>query len=252
LKIKKILISQPEPLTNKSPYFELAKKNNVQIDFRPFIQVEGVSSKEFRKSRVGILDFSAVIFTSRTPIDHYFRICKELKINIPDTMKYFCISEPTAFYLQKYIIYRKRKIFYSNNTFDDLVDLVKKHREEKFLLPISEIHKPDVPQKLDKIKIEYKKAILYRTVSSDLSDLPDINYDMVIFFSPSGVQSLLTNFPDFKQNEMKIASFGPATAKAVKEAGLRLDIQAPLPKAPSMTMALDQYLQKQNKLVKTI
>lgn len=240
-------MSQPKPTTPKSPYADLAEKNNLKIDFRPFIQVEGVPAKEFRKQRINILDHSAVIFTSRTAIDHFFRIAEELRVSVPDTMKYFCISEATAYYLQKYIVYRKRKIFHSTGRFTDLVDVLKKHREETFLVPLSDIHKQEIPSLLNKNKINYTKAILYRTVSSDLSDLKDVNYDVLVFFSPSGIKSLFQNFPDFKQNDTKIASFGPATAKAVKEAGLRLDIQAPMPQAPSMAMALEQFIKKYNK-----
>ncbi|MBZ4676339.1 MAG: uroporphyrinogen-III synthase [Anaerophaga sp.] len=247
MKIKKILVSQPKPSTPKSPYFDLSEKNNVKIDFRPFIQVEGVSSKEFRQQKINILDHNAVIFTSRTAIDHFFRICEETRVTVPDDMKYFCISEATAFYLQKYIVYRKRKIFHSTGKFPDLVEVIKKHKQEKFLVPLSDIHKPEIPNLLTKAKVKFTKAILYRTVSSDLSDLKDIDYDVLVFFSPSGIKSLLQNFPDFKQNDTLIASFGPATAKAVKEAGLRLDIQAPMPQAPSMTAALEMYIKKHNK-----
>lgn len=247
MKIKKILVSQPKPSTPKSPYFDLSEKNNVKIDFRPFIQVEGVSSKEFRQQKINILDHTAVIFTSRTAIDHFFRICEETRVTVPDDMKYFCISEATAFYLQKYIVYRKRKIFHSTGKFPDLVEVIKKHKQEKFLVPLSDIHKPEIPNLLTKSKVKFTKAILYRTVSSDLSDLKDIDYDVLVFFSPSGIKSLLQNFPDFKQNDTLIASFGPATAKAVKEAGLRLDIQAPMPQAPSMTAALEMYIRKHNK-----
>lgn len=244
MKIKSILVSQPEPSSAKSPYFELAEKSNVKIDFRPFIQVEGVSAKEFRQTRIQILDHSAVIFTSRTAIDHFFKISQELRLTIPDSMKYFCVSEATAFYLQKYIVYRKRKIFYADGRFADLVNVMKKHKDEKFLVPLSDIHKQEIPQLLDKGEYNYTKAILYRTVSSDLSDLKDIKYDVLVFFSPSGIKSLYQNFPEFEQNSTKIACFGPATAKAVKDAGLRLDIQAPTAQAPSMTMALEQYMKK--------
>lgn len=219
----------------------------MKVDFRPFIQVESVSAKEFRQTRVNILDHTAVILTSRTAIDHFFRICNELRITVPDTLKYFCISEATAFYLQKYIVYRKRKIFYGEGKFSELVDIIKKHMDEKYLVPLSHIHKPEIPQLLDEAKVKYTKAILYKTVSSDLSDLKDVNYDILVFYSPSGIKSLLQNFPDFQQNETKIASFGPTTAQAVKEAGLRLDIQAPNPQAPSMTMALEQFIKKENK-----
>lgn len=247
MKIKSILVSQPKPATAKSPYFDLAENNNVKIDFRPFIQVEGISAKEFRKTRIRILEHTAVIFTSRTAIDHYFRISQELRITIPDTMKYFCISEATAFYLQKYIVYRKRKIFYGNGKFSDLINVMKKHKGEKFLVPLSDIHKQEIPELLNKGGFKYTKAILYRTVSNDLSDLKDVNYDILVFFSPSGIKSLFQNFPDFAQNETRIASFGPTTAKAVHDAGLRLDIEAPTAQAPSMTMALEQYIKKANK-----
>ena len=247
MKIKKILVSQPKPSTEKSPYFDLSEKNNVKIDFRQFIQVEGVTSKEFRKQKINILDHTAVIFTSRTAIDHFFRICEETRVSVPDDMKYFCVSEATAFYLQKYIVYRKRKIFHSTGKFPDLVEVIKKHKQEKFLVPLSDIHKPEIPNLLTKAKIKFTKAIFYRTVSSDLSDLKGIDYDVLVFFSPSGIKSLLQNFPDFEQKDTLIASFGPATAKAVKEAGLRLDIQAPMPQAPSMSAALEMYIKKHNK-----
>jgi uroporphyrinogen-III synthase len=247
LKIKTILVSQPKPQTEKSPYFDLAEKHNLKIDFRPFIQVEGVSAKDFRQERINVLDYSAVIFTSRTAIDHYFRICQELRITVPDDMKYFCISESTAFYLQKYIVYRKRKIFFGERTFEDLMKIILKHKTEKFLVPLSDIHKQSIPDLLVKNKIKFAKAILYRTVSSDLSDLADVNYDILAFFSPSGITSLLQNFPDFEQNDTIIAAFGPTTSKAVADANLRLDVQAPMPKAPSMTMALDQFIKKYNK-----
>lgn len=247
MKIKKILVSQPKPTTPKSPYFDLAEKSNVKIDFRPFIQVEGIDSKDFRKQKINVLDHTAVVFTSRTAIDHFFRICEETRVTVPETMKYFCISEATAFYLQKYIVFRKRKIFHSTGKFADLVDVIKKHKEEKFLVPLSDIHKQEIPDLLNKAKVKYTKAIFYRTVSSDLSDIKEIDYDILVFFSPSGIASLFQNFPDFKQNDIVIASFGPATAKAVTEAGLRLDIQAPMPQAPSMTAALELFIKQQNK-----
>ena len=177
-------------------------------------------------------DFSAIIFNSRTAIDHFFRLAQELRVTIPDTMKYFCISESVAFYLQKYIVYRKRKIFHSNGVLPDLVDIMKKHKEEKFLVPLSDIHSQEIPRMLDKGGFQYTPAVLYRTVSSDLRDLKDINYDILVFFSPSGIKSLLSNFPDFKQNDTKIACFGTATAQAVREAGLVADIEAPTPEAP--------------------
>lgn len=247
MKIKKILVSQPQPTAPKDPYYDLAESNNIKIDFRPFIQVEGVCAKDFRKQKVTILDHTAVIFTSRTAIDHFFTLCEEMRITVPDDMKYFCISEATAHYLQKYIVYRKRKIFHSTGKFSDLIEVLKKHKEENYLVPLSDIHKQEIPDLLTKNKLKCTIAILYRTVSSDLSDIKEIDYDILVFFSPSGIISLMQNFPDFQQNDIKIASFGPATAQAVKDAGLRLDIQAPMPQAPSMTMALEQYIKKFNK-----
>ncbi len=245
-KIKKILVSQPAPTSNKSPYHDLAEKTNVKIDFRPFIKVESISPKDFRKQKVNILNHSAAIFTSKTSIDHFFEMAKALRISIPDSMKYFCISEAAAFYLQKYIVYRKRKIFYGKRTFDDLVSAILKHKNEKFLLPLSEVHKKEIPEKLTKLNINYSKAILYKTVSCNLSDLSCEEYDILVFFSPLGIKSLFSNFPDFAQNGTRIASFGKATARAVKEAGLRLDIEAPKINAPSMSMALEMYIKKYN------
>ncbi len=250
MKVKSILVSQPKPKNEKSPYFELAKKYNLKIDFRPFIQVEGISAKEFRQYRINIAEFSAIIFTSRTAIDHFFRIVDKMKIEIPGTMKYFCISESISFYLQKYIVYRKRKIFYGNRKFIELLEIIKKFPDEKFLLPVSDIHKQEIPNLLKKEKLNFKKVVMYRTVSSDLSDLSDVNYDMLVFFSPSGIKSLLQNFPDFKQNNTLIASFGPTTAKAVIKAGLKLDLPAPQPNAPSMTMVIENFLKKEKKLAK--
>jgi len=247
LKIKKILVSQPKPQNEKSPYFELAKKHNLKIDFRSFIHIEGIAAKEFRQSRIDISSHSAVIFTSKTSIDHFFRICEEMRVLIPHSLKYFCVSESIAYYLQKYIVYRKRKVFVGTNNFKGLTDLILKHNEEKFLVPLSDMHKPEIPEQLNKNKIKYSIAILYRTICSDLSDLSDVNYDILVFFSPSGIKSLLKNFPDFKQNNTKIAAFGPTTIKAVKKAGLHLDIEAPTSKAPSMTMALEQYITNHNK-----
>ena len=248
MKIKKILVSQPQPLEQeKSPYFELAEKNNLKIEFRPFSYIEGVSVKEFRQSRIEILSHTAVIFTSKTAIDHFYRICEEMRVTVPDNMKYFCMNESTAFYLQKYIVYRKRKIFYGNGAFPELVDLLIKHREEKFLIPLSDSHKPEIPKLLEKNKLKYTKATFYRNICSDLSDIASVKFDILVFYSPSCIKSLLQNFPDFKQEDVKIASFGTATAKAVKDAGLRLDIQAPMPQAPSMTMALEQFIKEFNK-----
>lgn len=247
MKVKSILVSQPKPETEKSPYFDLAKKYNVKVDFRPFIHVEGIEARDFRKHRINILDHSAVVFTSRNAVDHFFRICNEMRTAVPDTMKYFCVSESTAYYLQKYVIYRKRKVFFGKQSIHDLIDVMKKHKKEKFLLPCSDIHKLEIPDSLQQNEITFTKAIIYKTVGSDLSDLENIKYDMLVFFSPAGVKSLFKNFPKFKQTNTRIAAFGPTTAKAITDAGLRLDIQAPVPQAPSMTMAIEQYLKKVNK-----
>lgn len=247
MKIKRILVSQPRPESEKSPYFDLAEKNNIKIDFRPFSYVEGIPCKDFRRQRIDILAHTAVIFNSKTAIDHFFRMCGELRIIVPDGMKYFCISESVAFYLQKYIIYRKRKIFFGAGTINDLVEIVKKHDEEKYLLPFSDLPHEELTELLDRNGIQYERAVLYHNVSYDLSDFSVINYDLLVFFSPSGIKSLMKNFPEFQQNEIRIGSFGTATAKAVVDAGLRLDLQAPRPEAPSMIMALDMYIREQNK-----
>ena len=247
-KIKSILVSQPKPESDKSPYFELADNNNVKIDFRPFIQVEGVNVKDFRQMRIDFLAFSGVIFTSKYAIDNYFRLADEMRVSIPDSMKYFCISEATANYLQKYIVYRKRKIFFSaTGKFPDLMESIRKHKDEKFLVPVSDAHKEEIPEILEENGINFTKAVLYCTVSSDLSDLADVNYDILVFYSPSGIKSLFQNFPNFKQNETKIASWGTKTAQAAEEAGLRLDIKAPASDAPSMTMALEHFIREFNK-----
>ncbi len=247
MKVKTILVSQPKPESERSPYFDLMERCNVKIDFRPFIHIEGVPGKEFRKERINILDYKAVIFTSRNAVDHFFRICEELRITVPDSMKYFCISESTAYYLQKYVVYRKRKIFHGKLKFSDLIDVINKHSQEKFLLPCSDIHKQEIPEILDKNNIDFDKAVLYKTVCSDLSDLKDVNYDVLVFFSPSGIKSLFQNFPEFEQNSTRIAVFGPTTAKAAEDAKLRIDISAPQPEAPSMSMALEHYIKKMNK-----
>jgi uroporphyrinogen-III synthase len=246
MKVKSILVTQPKPETEKSPYFELAKKYNIKIDFREFIHVEGITGADFRKDRLNIQDHTAVILTSRHAIDHFFRICQELRITVPDTMKYFCISESTAFYLQKYILYRKRKVFFGKQTILDLMEVIKKHKKEKFLFPCSDIHKQEIPEVLEEHKIDFSKAVIYRTVCSDLSDLANVNYDVLVFFSPSGITSLFKNFPDFKQNNTRIATFGSTTSQAALDHGLVIDIQAPVPAAPSMTMALEQYVKKVN------
>jgi uroporphyrinogen-III synthase len=248
LKVKTILVSQPEPASDvKSPYEELATKQKLKIDFRPFIHVEGVDATEFRKEKINLPDFSAINFSSRNAIDHFFRMCEENRYEVPIDLKYFCVSEAIAFYLQKYVVYRKRKIYYGKLTFSDLIPILKKHKNEKFLLPTSDLLKPEVPKLLESIKIDYTRAILYRTVCSDLSDLEDVKYDILVFFSPSGIKSLFENFPDFVQGETRIAAFGTTTHKAIKEAGLRLDIAAPSPEFPSMTMALEHYIKNANK-----
>jgi uroporphyrinogen-III synthase len=245
VKVKNILVSQPKPADlDKSPYGELSRKYNLNIDFHKFIKIVGVEAKEFRKERINILDHTAIIFTSRNSVDHFFRISKDMRIEIPDTMKYFCISESTAFYLQKYVQYRKRKIFHGRQNFMELLELIKKHKDEKYLLPCSENHKLNLTKLLDDNDIDYKKACLYKTLASDLSKVSIGNYDMLIFFSPAGVKSLFKNFPDFQQNSTLIAAFGPTTGKAVKDSGLNLDIHAPTKTAPSMTMAIDQHIQK--------
>jgi uroporphyrinogen-III synthase len=248
LKIKTILVSLPQPSDpEKSPYNDLAKKFNVTVVFRKFIKVEGITAKEFRKERINILDYSAVIFTSRNAVDHFFRICKEMRTEVPDAMKYFSISESTAYYLQKYVQYRKRKVFHSKENFANLVELIKKHKTEKFLLPCSDIHKPEISNMLEENKVQFKKAVIYRTLASDLSDLKIQDYDMLVFFSPAGIKSLFKNFPKFKQNNTVIGAFGPSTAKAIIDAGLKLNVSAPSSTAPSMTMAIENYLQNELK-----
>ena len=241
--IKKMLVSQPHPESGRSPYFEIAKRYDLEINFRPFIKIEPLSAKEFRQQKVSILEFSAVVFTARTAIDHFFNLCDELRITIPETMKYFCMTEAIAVYLQKYIIYRKRKVFYSvSGHLEDLVKLIGKHSKERYLIPVSDIHKDDLMHGLSTKKIYYKTAVMYRTVSNNFAEDEKFDYDLLLFFSPSGISSLLKNFPTFNQNNICIGCFGPTTAKAAVEAGLRLDIEAPTPESPSMTAALELYL----------
>ena len=245
-KVKSILVTQEAPADSASPYFKIAEKYSVKVDFRPFIQVEAVPVKEFRKQKIEILNYTAVIFTSRNAVDHFFTLCRELKIEIPPDMKYFCISEQTSNYLQKYIVIRKRKIFTGLKDTLDLLEIIKKHKNEKFLFPCSDIRKNDIPDFLRDNSFQFSEAITHHTVAANLSDLKEVFYDILAFFSPSGIHSLYTNFPDFKQNQTRIAAFGPATAKAVRDAGLVLDIEAPLPNAPSMTGALELYIKKAN------
>jgi uroporphyrinogen-III synthase len=247
MKVKTILVSQPEPKMENSPYSKLIDKEKIKVDFRPFIHVEGVDAKVVRQQKIDLKNFTAIILTSRNAVDHFFRIAEEMRFKVPDTMKYFCQSEAVAYYLQKYVVYRKRKIYVGKMNFPDLNALFKKYKDEKFLLPSSDVLKPIVPETLDSLGIDWTRGIFYRTVISDLSDLRDVYYDVLVFFSPSGIESLLKNFPDFKQNETRIAVFGNSTVKAATEAGLRIDIQAPTPETPSMTMALQRYITNVNK-----
>ena len=243
--IKKILVSQPKPASEKSPYYDIATKFDVELIFRPFIKVESMSAKEFRAQRVSILDYSAIVFTSRHAIDHFFTLAKELRVNIPEDMKYFCVTETIALYIQKYVQYRKRKVFFgTTGRIDDLIPTMVKHKTEKYLVPMSDVHNDSLTQLLDSKKLIHKEVVMYRTVSNDFTkdEVKNFDYDMLLFFSPSGIESLTKNFPNFEQGEIAIGTFGPATAKAAKEAGLRLDIEAPTEKYPSMTGALQHYL----------
>ncbi|MBS1635082.1 MAG: uroporphyrinogen-III synthase [Bacteroidetes bacterium] len=248
-KIRTILISQPKPAeTDKNPYVDLAHRYNIKANFRQFIKIDGLPAKDFRSQRIDILEHHAVILTSRLAVDHYFRMCNEMRITVPETMKYFCINEATAYYLQKYIQYRKRKIFFGHQTIQDLVDVIRKNREEKFLLPVSDVHKEQIVEFLDDLNIKYTKAVMYRTVSADLSDIKDLKeYDVLVFFTPAGIRSLKHNFPNFKQGDTRIACFGAAAANELKKLGYRLDIYAPNPKNPSMSGAIEEYLKESNK-----
>lgn len=246
-KVKSILVTLPKPENEKSPYFALAQKYNLKLDFRAFIHVEGVPAREVRKERINLADFTAVIFTSRNAADHFFRICEEMRYEVPADMKYFCLSETIALYLQKYIQYRKRKIFFGKQTAKDLADVLKKHAKETFLYPCSDVANEETHNWLQENGYDFTPAVLFRTVVSDLSDLKDVFYDIIVFFSPSSVQSLFENFPDFKQNDTRLAAFGPSTHQAILDRGLVLDIPAPTPDAPSMTMAVEQYIKQVNK-----
>lgn len=251
MKIKKILVSQPKPTTEKSPYFDISEKYNVKIDFRPFIKVEPILAKEFRTQRVSILDHTAIIFNARHGIDHFFRLCEEMRITIPETMKYFCVSETVAVYLQRYIHYRKRKVFYgATGKLAELVVIMNKHLDEKYLFITSDVQNEDTLAALEKSKITMNKAVMYKTVSNDFGPEEEFNYDMLIFFSPIGIASLLKNFPNFDQGEIQIGCFGATTAQAVRDANLRIDIEAPLPGVPSMTMAIDNFLKENLKKTK--
>ena len=247
LKVKTILVSQPEPKVENSPYFELQNKLKVKVDFRPFIHVEGVPAKEVRAQKIDLNNFTAIILTSRNSVDHFFRVAEEMRFKVPEDMRYFCQSEAVAFYLQRYVVYRKRKIYVGPKDFGDLAPLIKKYKDEKFLLPASDQLNFDITQTLDGLKIDWSPAIFYRTVMSDLSDLKDVYYDVLAFFSPTGIKSLFKNFPDFKQNNTRIAVFGTTTQKEAIDSGLRVDIMAPSPGTHSMTGALEKYVIEANK-----
>jgi uroporphyrinogen-III synthase len=248
-KVKTILVSQPKPVeTEKNPYFDLAKKHNLNVIFRQFIKVEGLTSQEFRLQRIDILEHGAVILNSKLAVDHYFRMCNEMRVTVPESMKYFCINEQTAYYLQKYIQYRKRKIFFGHGTIVDLVDVIRKNKDEKFLLPSTDANKEQIMDFLDEVKITYTKGVFYKTVSADLSDIKSLDdIDVLVFFTPVGIKSLKQNFPNFKQGNTRIAAFGHVTANMIKTLGFRLDIFAPNPENPSMTGALDTYIKDANK-----
>ncbi|MEE3145766.1 MAG: uroporphyrinogen-III synthase [Bacteroidota bacterium] len=248
--IKTILVSQPKPQSNKSPYFSLAERQGLTIDFRPFIKVEGVSPKEFREQRVNLADFTGVLLTSKVAADHFFRMAEATRFEVPDSMKYFCISEAVALYLQKFVAYRKRKIFFGNQNIHDLIDVLKKHKSENILLPCTDILRDVIPNTLTENNIQFTKSVLYRTVAADLSDLENVFYDVLVFFSPGGIESLLKNFPDFKQNNTLIATFGATTATAAIKNGLKPNIRAPHPKAPSMVGAIELFIKEQEKKAK--
>lgn len=248
MKLKSILVSQPQPADfEKSPYGELSKKHNLTIDFHKFIKIEGVPARDFRKDRTNLAEYTAVIMTSRNAVDHYFRIAKEMRFEVPEAMKYFCLSESTAYYLQKYVQYRKRKIFFGKQSFDDLIEVMRKHKDEKFLLPCSDIHKESMAEVLDQNNITYTKAVLYKTVAANLKTIKIDDYDMIAFFSPAGIKSLQKNFPKFKQNDTLFAAFGESTCEAVRESGFTLHIEAPTKSSPSMTMAIEEYIEKESK-----
>lgn len=245
--IKKILISQPKPISEKSPYFDIAEKYNVEFVFRPFIKVEGLEPKEFRAQKINILDFTAIVFTSRHAIDHFFTLAKQMRITIPEDMKYFCVTETISLYIQKYVQYRKRKVFFGNTgKMDDLLPTMVKHKTEKYLVPMSDVNSGSVAKLLESKKLQHRECVMYRTVSNDFTEqeAKDFDYDMLVFFSPSGIESLTKNFPSFDQGKVAIATFGPATAKAAHDAGLRVDLEAPSKQYPSMTGALQHYLEE--------
>lgn len=243
MEINKILVSQPRPSSDKSPYFDLARKHDVEIVFRPFIKIEGLTSRDFRRQRINLADFTAVIFTAKTAVDHFFRLCEEMRVSIPDTMKYFCTNEAIALYLQKYIVYRKRKIFIGKTgKLADLLPLMAKHKNERYLLVASDVSNPDDVKPFEEAKYNITRAVMYRTVSNDFGPDEPFDYDMLVFFSPQGIESLKSNFPDFKQGDIAIAAFGVNSCKAVVDAGLRLDVEAPTERARSMADAIDIFL----------
>lgn len=246
MKIKSILVSQPAP-NESSPYLEIAKKEKIKIDFRPFIHVQGVDAKELRTQKIDLTQYTGIIFTSKNAVDHYFRLAEEMRFAVPDSMRYICQSEAIANYLQKHIVYRKRKISFGEKNFSDLSPLFKKHPSEKYLLPSSDILTPEIPRVLDAANMDWTRAIMYKTVASDLTDINVKEYDMLVFFSPQGIKSLGINFPDFKQGETKIAVFGSTTQAAAEEAGLTVNVMAPSKETPSMTMAIEKYIRSINK-----
>jgi uroporphyrinogen-III synthase len=247
MKVKTILVSQPEPKVENSPYFELQNKHKIKVDFRSFIHVEGVLAKDVRSQKIDLNNFTAIILTSKNSVDHFFRVAEEMRYKVPEDLKYFCQSEAVAYYLQKYVVYRKRKIYVGQKDFVDMTTLFKKYKDEKFLLPSSDQLNADIPQTLNSLKVDWLPGTFYKTVMSDLSDLKDVYYDVLAFFSPTGIKSLFKNFPNFEQNNTRIAVFGSTTQKEALEHGLRIDILAPTPETPSMTMALEKYVSEANK-----
>lgn len=246
--IKKILVSQPQPTSEKSPYYDIAREFGVELTFRPFIKVEELTAKEFRQQKINLLDYTAVVFTSRHAIDNFFKLAKEMRVAIPEEMKYFCVTEAIALYIQKYVQYRKRKVFFgSTGKMDDVLPQMVRHKAEKYLVPMSDVHTDELKKLLDSKKLIHTECVMYRTVSNDFTaeEVKAFDYDMMVFFSPTGIKSLIKNFPNFEQGDIRIATFGPSTAKAVTDAGLRLDLSAPSPEYPSMTGALKHYLSKQ-------
>ena len=247
-KVKTILVSQPEPNSDSSPYTRLKEKYNLTIDYRPFIHVEGVEAKDVRMQKIDFNNFDSIILTSRNSVDHFFRLAEEMRFKVPDSTKYFCASEGVAYYLQKYVVYRKRKVYVGEKNLMDLEATFKKFKEDRFLLPSSDILKPVIPDFLDRLELNWKRAQLYKTVVSDLSDLRDVYYDILVFFSPSGIESLFKNFPEFEQNNTRIAVYGNTTISAADNAKLRVDIKAPSEETPSMTMAIEKYIKEMTKV----